>query len=182
MTAIPTTSFLKENEKTEFGNHNSDVKHISIILTQFDDMFSSIIRFVAKQEYTHVSLALEGYDKAFTFNYRGFALEKPYTLFRRKKGTNMILEVSDEQYKIIERQVLNFQRQSSTLKYTHLGVIFCALNISITIKKRYFCSQFVAEVLKNSGIHLRKESQLYLPQNLYQELLNNKQVYKIINN
>jgi len=165
-----------QNTGLDFGNHDFRTKHISMILTQFNDPFSRFVKVAAKQEYTHISLGLEGYEEAFTFNFNGFALEKSYKLLNRKKTIRLVLEVSDEEYEIIENQVINFQKQRDLFKYTRFGVVMCVFGIPLVMKNRYFCSQFVAEVLKNAGIKLTRKSSLYLPQNLYEELLDNKHV------
>lgn len=180
MAAVLESLFVEEEKKLIFDEHQANVKHISIILTQYDDMFSRFIRMMLHQEYTHVSLGMEGYETAFSFNFKGFALEKPHKLFRRNKNKSIVFEISNDQYERMEDQILKFQKQKEELNYTKLGVLLCVLRIPFVRKRKYFCSHFVAEILYHGGFALKKKHQFYLPQHLYHELSDNKYVYEII--
>ena len=56
-------------------------------------------------------------------------------------------------------------------RYSYIGVALCLLRLPFHWKNRYFCSQFVAELLSASGaVPLRKAPSLYLPNHFPAEL------------
>lgn len=58
------------------------------------------------------------------------------------------LQVSDEAYCRIRDRIQNIAEHRTEYRYTRLGVLFCALRLSFHWKDHYFCSQFVAELLR----------------------------------
>lgn len=51
--------------------------------------------------------------------------------------------------------------------YSLFGTLLCFLHIPHKFHDKYFCSQFVAELLEKAGaVELRKEVSLYLPSQL----------------
>lgn len=151
------------------------MKTISVLLTKYSDCISTFIYYISGREYTHVSIALEGAgnDSYYSFNYKGFC-EETIKKHREKgvcKSVQYKFEVSEEDYKKMERRLHFFIRHRSIFAYSRLGVLLCLLHIPFCRKHHYFCSQFVAELLKNTEeIRLRKPSSLYLPNDLRQEL------------
>jgi hypothetical protein len=52
-------------------------------------------------------------------------------------------------------------------KYNYFGPVCCFLGLPIRIKNKYFCSQFVAEILsENNIVKLKKSAALYHPRDL----------------
>jgi inositol transport system substrate-binding protein len=48
-----------------------------------------------------------------------------------------------------------------------LYLVLCLLHIPFKFQDKYFCSQFVAEILEQSGaVRLKKKNTLYLPHHL----------------
>ena len=54
----------------------------------------------------------------------------------------------------IEREIQQFLEMRDIYTYSRFGVILCLLHIPHKFKNAYFCSQFVAEVLGLSLIHI----------------------------
>ena len=55
--------------------------------------------------------------------------------------------------------------------YNYVGVALCLLHLPFRWRNRYFCSQFVAELLSASGaVSMRKAPSLYLPNHFPAEL------------
>ena len=74
------------------------------------------------------------------------------------------VEVSEDVYERIRGILLDFVQREKNLHYTKLGVMLGLSHISFKRQDRYFCSQFVAEVLKyGRAAYLQKDSALYFP-------------------
>ena len=88
------------------------------------------------------------------------------------------LEVSDEAYFRALHRAEEFMRHSEEYSFNTLGLILCGLHIRWQRRHHYFCSQFVSEVLEQSGaLALPKDSTLMHP-NDYALLPQLKCLYK----
>ena len=88
------------------------------------------------------------------------------------------LEVSDEAYSHALCRAEEFMRHSEEYSFNTLGLILCGLHIRWQRRRHYFCSQFVSEVLEQSGaLALPKDSTLMHP-NDYTLLPQLKCLYK----
>lgn len=75
----------------------------------------------------------------------------------------------------IEKMIHQMEQDSSQYHYSRLGVFLCILHIPFKMRQRYFCSQFVMEMLSLTGsVSLRKKPCLYLPNHLPEELQRQK--------
>lgn len=129
------------------------MKEIHVLLTRYDDKISKLIYHLTGKGYTHSSIALEDGNIFYSFNYKGFAIESKKIHQNRgvKDSLCFTLHVSDNAYNKIEQSISQFIMHKDLYSYSTIGVIFCLLKIPIRYRKRkYFCSQFVAEVLHAS--------------------------------
>ena len=142
------------------------MKCISVLLTTYPDRFAKLIARLSGRGYTHASIGLEDPDKFYSFNVRGFAVETPQK-FRRQGITESRcyrLLISDAAYRRIEGRIQNLEAHRTRYRYSCLGVFFCFLGLPFHRKDRYFCSQFVAELLEVSGaVPLDRSPSLFLP-------------------
>lgn len=148
------------------------MKQIFILLTKYADYISTLVYYLGGRGYTHSSIALEeDPTRYYSFNYKGFAVE---TLEKHKKrGVRRSrlyqLQVSDEVYEKIRKQIQHFCENRDDYSYTKLGLFCCMLHLPLHWKQHYFCSQFVAELLTNSGaLLLPKSPCCYLPNHFIQ--------------
>ena len=158
------------------------MKEITILLTRYSDWISSFVYHVAGHGYTHASLSLGG-GVYYSFNYRGFCEETLEKHRRRgvEQSLSCVLEVSDQAYQQLQDRIEAFQRRRGEYRYTRLGVVCCLLRIPFLWRRHYFCSQFVAEVLKQSAaLPLARRAQLYLPNQLCQELMASSQLVRLV--
>lgn len=145
----------------------TQTKTIQVLLTRNYDLFSQLIYQVTGHGYTHASLGLEEECARFySFNVKGFCEETPEK--HRRHGVDVSrcyqLEVSEAAYELLWQSIQDFKAHKKQYHYAHLGVILCLLRISFREKNGYFCSQFVAELLKKAGVlDSKKKSNLYLP-------------------
>ena len=146
------------------------MKHkINILLTRFPDNGSKVISFFKKTFYTHVSIGLEeDLNTFYSFVWKGFIVEKVTRYIKPDKEPYPCrmyeLEVSENTYEAIKNILFDFESNKSIYHYAKLGVVLGVIRIPLKQKNRYFCSQFVAEVLgRSKAIQLKKDSVLYFP-------------------
>ncbi len=159
------------------------MKQVNIMLTKYSDWGSTLIYLACGFGYTHAAIGLdENPDVYYSFNRKGFC-EENLTKYRRhgvKKSVCYQLEVTDEAYEKLTECIEEFRRKREQYCYSTLGAILCHLQIPYKWENRYFCSQFVAEVLKRSGaVHLKKKPYLYLPNQFRMELMPKRQLLYI---
>ena len=147
-----------------------ETRTIYILLTQFPGWNSRAIRLWTRFPYTHASVGLEeDLNTFYSFVYKGFIVESiaRYNKPGRKPlpCALYVLEVSNDTYMAARQIIHTFQNNQAQLHYSRLGVVAgLVLRIPFRRRNHYFCSQFVAHVLKHcQALHLEKDSTLYLP-------------------
>lgn len=147
------------------------------MLSHSGSMFSKAIKVCSKDPYTHVSIALdENLYELYSFGrinpynpiIGGFVKEDivngTYRRFPETKCAIYALEIDDVQYRRLKRELNKFKRASRRYGYNFIGVVSAAFNKPIHRRHSYFCSQFVSEILQNSGIKLlEKDPRLTSP-------------------
>ena len=150
------------------------MRQISVLLTKYSDWISTLVYHIGGHGFTHSSLSLEeDEDTYYSFNYRGFAVETVDKHRRRgvKCSRCIQLQVSDEAYLEIKERIQGILEHRGEYRYTRLGLLCCILHLPFHWKDHYFCSQFVAELLRESGaVPLQQPSCLYLPNHFAAEL------------
>ena len=144
-----------------------NMKSIYIVLSQTKTYPARAIRFYTHEPYAHASIAFdEGLEEMYSFARRG--IYNPFNagfireyidrgIFGRYGSTSCSifrLQISEQQYDSIRNEIEIFNQNKDTYSYNYLGLIGAAFNIPIQSKQRYFCSQFVAYVLEQSGIEI----------------------------
>ena len=144
-------------------------KNVYILMTQYQGLDAKILRLRTRFPYTHTSIGFEeDMDTFYTFVSKGFLVESitryekpdrpsfPCALFEVK--------VSENVYNKLKEEVTTYIERKGELKYSTLGLVMCFLKIPYKRKNKYFCSQFVAEVMYHCGaLKLKKKSSLYFP-------------------
>ena len=144
------------------------MKTVTILLTRYSDIMGRFICKISRYKYSHASISIDEKEEVFySFNTKGFTIEKPkkHIPRLRQQGSLCIrMKVSEDIHKRIADEIEKFMNKKEDLKYSNLGVILCLLRVPHKFKNRYFCSQFVAEILASAGaIELRKKATLYVP-------------------
>ena len=151
---------------------NSKNKSIYILLTRFDDNGSKAVSLLTRSYYTHASIGLEeDMNTFYSFVHKGFIVEKVTRYIKPGKDPFPCalyeIKVSDKTYRRVKAMINSFVEAREKFKYTSFGVAMCLFGIPHKENLRYFCSQFVAEVLKKCGVlTVKKNSALYLPRDL----------------
>ena len=150
--------------------HHGRMKPIHILLTKYTDRLSRTIGLFAGCEYMHASIGLEDGKTFFSFNTkRGFCIETPFSKVRSSPRILYRLEVPEHVYDDISSRLQTFINGNGRYKFNYLGTILCILRlplwcIPVLNNNRYFCSQFVSELLSLSGAaKLKKNPLRFLP-------------------
>ena len=150
-------------------NESTSERYIYILLTRYPDTFSKLLRFFTRGQYNHASIGVSDSDGVFySYVTTGFRKEMPteHPLFKKHEVPCRLyrLPVSDEIYRMARTLLESHAKRADRYKYNTLGLLFCVRRIVIKQKDRFFCSQFVSEVLQELGVvPLAKHSALYLP-------------------
>ena len=152
-------------------------RDIYIVLSHSGSVFSKAINICTKEPFTHVSIAL---DRDLSELY-SFGRIKPYNpvlggfikedisggTFKRFPNTRCALyslKITDKQFYMLKRELNKFKRESDKYGYNLIGVLSAAFNYPIHREYKYFCSQFVSELLLKSGINIiNKNPSLTVP-------------------
>ncbi len=143
-------------------------KHtIYILLTYSGSLLSKVIKIHTREPYAHVSI---GFDEELSELY-SFGRLKPnnpmiggfikedisngtYARFPNTTCALYSLEVSDKKYKRLLKELNKFKKYGDKYGYNIIGLLGVMVKFPIERRHHYFCSQFVASLLKNSGIKL----------------------------
>ncbi len=141
------------------------MKKIYIILTHTGTVLSRIIKIYTKDEFSHVSIALDEHLKQmYSFGrlnpynpfIGGFVHEYinsgTFNRFKETKTAIYSLNVREEEYEKICDIIDNFQRTRKTYKFNSLGLFAIALKLRIHKEHSFYCAEFVKYILENAGI------------------------------
>ncbi len=137
------------------------------MLSHSGSIFSRAIKVCSKDPYTHVSIALdENFYELYSFGrikpynpiIAGFVKEDikngTYRRFPDTRCAIYALDIDETQFRMLQKELNRFKKESRKYGYNLIGVISAAFNKPLHRKYSYFCSQFVSEILQNSGIRI----------------------------
>lgn len=153
------------------------IRKIYLLLIRTSTMFSKLIHTMTKSNYTHVSIALdieckELYSFGRKYPYlmlpAGFIMEDIQKgLFVRNLSAPCALyelEVTDKVYRKLKLELQQMLWNANQFRYSCVGPLFCYFGVTYERKNRFFCSQFVADILGRVGaLPLQKPPSLYVP-------------------
>ncbi len=144
---------------------------VYILLTHSGSLLSKCINIYTKEPYTHVSIALDiSLNELYSFGrinpynpiFAGFVKEDiingTYSRFPETRCALYSFNINNIQYNRLKNELYKFKTNGDKYGYNLLGLFGVILNVPIERKYNYFCSQFVAILLNNSGIHLFNKS------------------------
>lgn len=152
------------------------MKKVTILLTKYTDFWGRFARGITGKGFSHASISLDENEEIFySFNAKGFAIEKPKKYWPKKKlPGSMYIRISVPQhfYESLENTIHEIQNEKHKYTFSKLGLFLCYLGIPHKLENQYFCSQFVADVLSRSGIaKLKKSNSLYVPNNFINDIV-----------
>ena len=132
------------------------MKKIYLILTHTGTTLSTIIKCYTKDEFSHVSIAL---DKELNTMYSfgrlrpnnpfigGFVHEGiDFGTFKRFKNTQSeiySLEIADNKYEKIREEIKKFESNKEKYKFNIIGLFAVSINKKIHYKDTFYCAEFV---------------------------------------
>jgi Orthopoxvirus protein of unknown function (DUF830). len=144
-------------------------RYIYVLLLHYPDVFSKIFRFISRCRFSHASIGVSGSDGVFySYVTKGFRIELPkqHPKFKQQEVPCRLyrIEVSDEIHRVTRDTLDDHAKQAHNYKYNNLGVALCLMRIVYPFGNRFFCSQFVSEILAQMrAVPLEKHCSLYLP-------------------
>ena len=140
--------------------------YIYLIFSKTGTILSQVLSFFCETKYVHSAFS---FDNSFTQIYSfgrknpynpfsgGFVIENfsagVYSRFPRSECYITKLELTEEQYHSLKKELEIFMSKKDSYKYNFLGLFGVLFNIPIKRNNYYFCSQFVSEMLIKSGIY-----------------------------
>ena len=144
-------------------------RNIYVLLMRMPDTVSKALSLWMRFHYTHVSIGLEeDLEHFYSFGYNGFRIESVERFNHSAKGPFPCalyeIPVSEHTYDRVKQQLMTFVERKEDLRFHLFGVFLALCHIQHKVKDRYFCSQFVSEVLHEQEIlPQRKHSSLFMP-------------------
>ncbi len=153
------------------------MKTIYILLTRTNTIFSRVIRFLTAAPFTHAAVSIAQSPAAFleeagdvlcqtgfySFGRKnpwlpfpaGFTLESGeggyLRTFPETQCALLAIDIAEEAYEAICVRLAKMEKTERYYRYNLLGALLCGVGIPFPRRRRYFCSQFVADLLARSG-------------------------------
>lgn len=147
------------------SSHNRS--YIYILLTNTGTAFTRLIKCFTGAPYNHASIALDpelndlysfGRKEARNPFHAGFVKEDvyygTYRYFPNTTCALMRLEVTPRQKEAIAAAIRYYERNKERYSYNLLGLLGVLIGRDLHIENACFCSQFVAETMRKSGVGL----------------------------
>ena len=165
------------------------MKKIYIILTYSGTTLSKIIKHYTKDEFSHVSIALDyklnqmysfGRLKPYNPFCAGFVHEKinkgTFRRFYKTLTKVYSLEVNEKQYEELKNEIKNIKKIRRQYKFNIVGLFAVGLRIKIRKNNAFYCAEFVKYLLDEAKIE-NNLPELVRPEN-FKEINNIKLEYE----
>lgn len=160
---------------------------IYIILTYTGTMLSKIIKLGTRDEFSHVSIAL---DKNLNQMY-SFGRLNPYNpfiggfiheyvdkgTFKRFKNTRakiIELNIGEKEYDKIKNVISEIELYKDKYKFNVLGLFAVGFNLKLRFKNSFYCAEFVKYVIDKANVRLELPD-LIRPENF--KYIHGKEIY-----
>ena len=166
------------------------MKKIYIALMHTGTLLSNIIKCYTKDEFSHISIALDSelkemysFGRLHAYNpfWGSFVHEElnkgTYKRFKNTKTEVYSLVVTDEQYEKIKKVINYFKENKQKYRFNFIGLACVGINKRIKRKNRFYCAEFVKHIMKVSGISVNDLPELIRPEN-FKKLQGLKLEYK----
>lgn len=140
-------------------------KKIYIVFTYTGTIISKIVKFYTKEEFSHISIALdEDLKEMYSFGrlnpYNpfsgGFVKEGinkgTFKRFKNTKCAIYSLKLTEEQYDKIISVIKRMRRKRKKYKFNRIGLFAVAVNYKYTKDNAFYCAEFVKYLFDSAGI------------------------------
>ncbi len=141
-------------------------KHVYIVISQTGTLLSRLLKLITKAEYNHASISLVpdlgtmysfGRKNPYNPFWAGFVAESArFGTFKRFSKTRIVvldIAVTEDQYQAISRRIQTMMSLRQHYGYNYLGLWLGGLRICYRQKRRFYCSEFVKDLLEKHDIH-----------------------------
>ncbi|MDS0526052.1 hypothetical protein NNC19_10205 [Clostridium sp. SHJSY1] len=142
-----------------------DESSIYLVFSKTGTWLSRLIKVLTNHPYTHVALSLDSnFNNMYTFGrlnpnnpfYAGLTIENLYAgVYQKAQYCESLIckiPVTNEQLEKLIIEINKYYSSDIQYKYNFLGLFAVLLDKPWKRENRYFCSQFVTELLINSDI------------------------------
>lgn len=150
-------------------------RSIYIVLTATKTWLSRTIQFVTKDRYNHVSIALDPFlCEMYSFGRRkynnpfigGFTQEQCHNpIFEQAHCAIYTCQLTVKQYETLRNRLRMMREHSEEYQYHFLGLLAVWCGYKWERHNAYFCSQFVATLLKELDFALPHEEPFFVKPN-----------------
>ncbi|WP_188455973.1 hypothetical protein [Virgibacillus oceani] len=151
-------------------------KEIYILFTDTGTLFTRLIKLYTKQSYNHVSISFcDHLNDIYSFGrlnpsnpfVGGFIQEKiDMGLFEKAVCKIYSCTVTESEFEQMRNKVRQIELKKDMYKYNLFGLFAIIFNLNLSRKNAFFCSQFVATILKEKRGLLNKSPNLIKPGDL----------------
>ena len=137
-------------------------KKIYLLLTDTGTILNRLIKSYTKKPYNHASIAFdEDLTEVYSFGRKtarnpyigGFVREDIHSVLFNEAGCAIYsLTITNDDYKKMYQYIQDIELKKELYRYNFIGLFGVLLNMQIKRKNAFFCSQFVASVLKESNV------------------------------
>ena len=165
------------------------MKQIYIVLTYTGTVMSKIIKSYTRDEFAHVSIALDqnlqqmysfGRLNAYNAFNGGFVHEYidkgTFKRFHNTRAKIYCIDIDEEKYEMLQNQISNFEKEKDKYDFNYLGLFGVGFNIKRRKPNCFYCAEFVKYVLENSEIDFSLP-ELIRPEN-FKDIPESKEIYK----
>ncbi len=167
------------------------MERIYLVLTATGTLFSKFLGLITGARYNHVSLGLDDdIEEFYSFGRKiiwfpligGFVVERAdkgvYKVFRDTSCLIYRLEIEDRQFDQLKICIEGFKKNQHLYKYNLIGLLGVVFNIPLKRKNRFFCTQFVATMLDECGIHSFQKDLSLVTSDDFHEIPGLRRVYE----
>lgn len=133
---------------------------VYIVVSQTGTILSRILKQITRKDYNHASISLYddlhimysfGRKNPYNPFYGGFVAESTsFGTFKRFSNTKVVVLrvlLTQNEYEDLSRMLSYMESHSKKYKYNYLGLCLAAFKICFTVRDRYYCSEFVRDIL-----------------------------------
>jgi len=139
---------------------------IYIVLTHTGTVLSRIVKLYTRKDFSHVSISLDkdlyqmySFGRLNPYNpfWAGFVQEYPdkgtFKRFKNTKTEIYSVEISEEQYEIIENNINEMKLEKEKYKFNILGLFAVSINKKIKKENAFYCAEFVGYLIETAKIN-----------------------------
>lgn len=136
-------------------------KKVYLLLTDTGTLLTKLIKCYTRKPYNHASISFNSeLTEVYSFGRKtprnpfvgGFVQEDIHSIiFQQASCAIYSLTVTEEEVERMKRYINEIEGQKEQYRYNFLGLFGVALSRPVKRKKAFFCSQFVASVLKEAS-------------------------------